>query len=215
MYSALVAGATGLIGKELVELILEDPQYQRVVLLVRRPLEIENRKLHQVVTDFDRLDDVASWFMGTDRVFCCLGTTMKTAKSREAFQRVDYTYPMQLARLAEAKGVSQFLCVSAMGASPESSVFYSRVKGELERDISSMHIPSITFFRPSLLLGDRTENRPGERAAIFFAKAFSFLFVGKLKNYKGIHVKKVAQAMLSAANENRKGVRVVMSGEMQ
>jgi uncharacterized protein YbjT (DUF2867 family) len=140
---------------------------------------------------------------------------MKKAGSESAFRKVDYDYPLTLAKWTKSSGASGFYLVSAMGASAGSSIFYNRVKGELERDITSLGIGSTAFFRPSLLLGNRIENRPGEKAAIVFAKAIGFLFVGPLKNYKGIHVSKVAKAMIESAKAPKIGVRIVLSGEMQ
>lgn len=212
--SALIAGSSGLIGAELLQLLLNDGVYSKVYSLVRKNTGIRHPKLEEILVNFDALD-ASLGSIKADDVFCCLGTTMKKAGSEAAFRKVDYDYPLALAHWAKVSGSNGFYLVSAMGASDKSSIFYNKVKGELERDITSLGISSTAFFRPSLLLGNRIENRPGEKAAIIFAKAVGFLFVGPLKNYKAIHVTKVAKAMIESAKSPLNGIRIVLSGEMQ
>ena len=213
--TALIAGSSGLVGSQLLSDLLADQSIERVIILVRNPLDIRNNRLQQVVTDFERLDTIAEWFKGVDAVFCCLGTTIKKAKSKEAFKKVDYEFPLALATLSEQNNVNHFLCITAMGADVASGIFYNKVKGEVERDISKKKIPCITFFRPSLLIGNRKESRPGERIGIFIARILGFLFIGPLKNYKGIRIEKVAKAMHAEAQDPQPGLRIVLSGSMQ
>jgi uncharacterized protein YbjT (DUF2867 family) len=214
MKIALVAGSTGLTGNILLSRLLSDSNYHQVFSLVRQHSGYVHEKLIEIVCDFEQLASCLANVKRIDDVFCCLGTTIGKAGTKENFYRVDHDYPLQLAEWAEKTGAKKFLCISALGASERSSIFYNRVKGEMERDIGKLKIPTIIFFRPSLLIGDRIEKRPGEKAAIIFAKIFSFLFVGPLSRYKGIKVDKVAAAMISESRREETGVRVVESQEM-
>jgi uncharacterized protein YbjT (DUF2867 family) len=214
MKSALVAGSTGLTGSALVKLLSDNSEYHQVFLVVRQTSNFTNKKISEYLVDFDKLSDNLSTIPKVDEVFCCLGTTMKKAGNKEAFRKVDYQYPLELAKWASNKGIQRFLCISALGADESSGIFYNRVKGDMERDISKLNIPSITFFRPSLLIGNRKESRPMERLGIILFNTFSFLFIGPLKKYKGIKVEKVAEAMIAVAARDGKGVKVIESGEM-
>ena len=212
---ALIAGSSGLVGKEVLKLLLENDQYEKVYSLVRRKSKFSHPKLNELVIDFDKLSSELSGIQKVDEIFCCLGTTMKVAGSKEAFRKVDYQYPFELSKWGKSIDAKHYLMISAMGADPGSSIFYNKTKGEVERDITILNIPKITFLRPSLLYGDRIESRLGEKIGIFFFKALSFLFVGPLKNYKAISVQKVAAAMVKNSNRESSGVSIILSGEMQ
>lgn len=213
MRTALVAGATGLIGKHCIYRLLESPEYTRVIALTRKPLTIKHHKLHQVMVDFDNLDAVKEELIADD-VFCCLGTTIKVAGSQENFKKVDFGYPLKLAQLCQQQGARQYLLVSAMGANSQSSIFYSRVKGELENAISGLHYNSFQVFRPSLLMGDRKEVRIGEIIGKVLMKATGFLFIGPLKKYKAIQGETVAKVMVKAALMKTSGKRIWLNDEM-
>ena len=213
--TALIAGSTGLVGRELLILLVENPTYEKVIALVRKKNAYQHEKLIQVETDFNDLATVSSSFRGVNDVFCCLGTTMKNAGSKNAFRKVDFEYPVNLAAFAEKNSCTGFYCISAMGADFKSRVFYNRVKGEMEQKVSGNKIPSIYFFRPSLLIGYREEVRSGERMAIALFRALAFIFWGPLKNLKGIPSSKVAVAMMNAADNPEKGKHTVLSGAMQ
>lgn len=202
---ALIAGASGLIGSSLVQILLESDRYKTVVSVGRKPLDLQHPKLQNEVIDFDALPQVASSTQPTD-VFCCLGTTIKKAGSQEAFKKVDYTYVLNLARYAEKIGARRFLVVSSVGANPEASVFYSRVKGEMERDVSQLSIPEIHIFRPSILLGKREEFRLGERIAGGLATLIKPLFIGSMAKYKPAKAEVVAKAMHSATAQKNSGI---------
>jgi uncharacterized protein YbjT (DUF2867 family) len=210
MPSALLVGASGLVGRELLLQLMNDPAYDRVVVLARRQMPSEMRatgKLVSRMVDFDRLadhDDVAA----VDHVFCALGTTMKQAGSRDAFRLVDYHYPLEVARMTRAAGARHFALVSALGADAGSRVFYNRVKGEVERDVALLGWPGLTIVRPSLLLGDRHELRLGEEIGKRLAPLVP-------RKWKPIHARKVAAAMVRAAKEERAGTRVLESAMMQ
>lgn len=210
MKTALLVGATGLIGKQLLELLEKDAYYEKVFVITRKPLAVSGKCENRLV-NFDALyEDFTSIY--ADDVFCCLGTTMRVAGSKEAFKKVDYTYPVSVAQLSLSRGAKQYLLVSALGASKNSSVFYNKVKGEVEESISKVGFTGYHIFRPSLLLGDRKEARSGEDAAKVFFKLFGFLVPGK---WKGIEARKVAHAMLHYAKENTSGMFIHESAEMQ
>ena len=208
--TALVVGATGLIGNLLTHQLLESSLYGKINVLVRKPLTWKHARLQEIKYDFDRPNGL---LIQADDIFCCLGTTMKKAGSREAFQQVDYQYPMDVARQGLANGASQFTIVTSMGADPNSTFFYNRVKGEVERDLTALNYPTLLIFRPSLLLGNRTgDSRLGERLAEGAMRLFAPLIPAK---YKGIEASKVAQAMLTTAQQNHTGKHIFESDALQ
>jgi uncharacterized protein YbjT (DUF2867 family) len=199
--TALVAGSTGLIGGQLLELLLHDDRYSKVIAISRTPLPINNSRLVNIVSDLKNISSHAEE-LKCDDVFCCLGTTIRIAKTKEAFREVDFDYPLALAKIAKGNGASQFLLVSALGANSQSGIFYNRVKGEVEEAISETGFISTHIFRPSLLTGPRTEHRSGEEAAKTFYKIFGFLIP---LQYKSIESIRVARAMLAKAKEEIAG----------
>ncbi|PZR40065.1 MAG: oxidoreductase [Azospira oryzae] len=201
MKTALVAGATGLIGGQLLELLLADRYYDKVIAISRKPLELESSRLQNSVINFAQLESAAT-DLKADDVYCCLGTTIKQAGSQSAFRKVDYEYPAQLARITKQNGARQYLLVSALGADPSSGIFYNRVKGETEVAIHEVGFESVHIMRPSLLMGPRKEHRSGEEAAKVFYKYLGFLIPAK---YKGIESIKVARAMIALAKQNKAG----------
>jgi uncharacterized protein YbjT (DUF2867 family) len=210
----LLVGATGLVGGHCLDMLLADDACRAVVTLGRRPLPRTHPKLTHHVVDFDRLDAHTGVIEGQD-VFCCLGATMRKAGSKEAFRKVDYTYPLTLARLALERGAERYLLVSALGANPRSPFFYSRLKGEVEEAVSALPFEGVYLFRPSLLTGDRAEERPGERRAEAALNALSFLLRGPLRKYRPTSARVVAAAMLAAAKAEPGGVRVYEPEAMQ
>lgn len=210
---ALIAGSTGLIGNELLKLLLNGEDYEQVVAIVRRPLEVKHSKLVEKVVDFDRMDEYHELF-AVDDVFCCLGTTIKKAKTKEAMWKIDVDYPVAIARLASSQGANKFLLVSSMNANPESSIFYSKMKGQLEVEIKKIPFDTTAIFRPSLLLGDRDEFRLGERGAAAISTKVPFLFAGPLRKYKPIEGRTVASAMYQVAQKDAKGLTVYPSVEI-
>lgn len=212
--TALLLGATGLVGGHVLDLLLADPAYRRVTVLGRRPLARMDPKLDQRTADFDRLRDHEISF-AVDDVFCCLGTTIAAAGSQEAFRRVDHDYVVEAARLAAAHGSGSFLLVSSSGADAGSRIFYSRVKGEAEEAIRNMPLRGAVFLRPSLLLGERDESRPGEKFAQRLMPALGWMLVGPLRRYRAVEASTVARAMVRLAKERPRGVRAVESDEIQ
>jgi uncharacterized protein YbjT (DUF2867 family) len=188
--------------------------YKNIVVIVRKPLGIENPKLIQLQVDFDAIETLKVGLLVHD-VFCALGTTIKTAGSQEAFYKVDYTYVVNLGKWCERNAVQRFLIVSAIGASAQSGIFYNRVKGEMETAVSKLPIPQIKIFRPSLLMGNRTEKRAGEKFAQAIMGVLGFLFVGPLLKYKAIKADVVAGAMIKSAASGADGFTIFDSGQMQ
>ena len=212
--TALIAGSTGLIGGLLLDLLIHDEGYKKVIALTRKSLPITASKLQNIVVNFGSLAEYRDQ-MKVDDVFCCLGTTMKHAGSREAFKKVDYAYPLELAALSSSQGVERFLLVSALGAKKTSPVFYNRVKGEIEEAVAKLDFSTLHIFRPSLLLGPRKEKRTGEDAMKKFYKVFGFIFSGPFKKYQAIDAVKVARAMLYFAKESQTGNFIHESEELQ
>lgn len=209
----VIAGATGLVGSELLKLMLDDPDVHEVVSLVRRPSAVVHTKLGEEKVDFDLLENHRTVITG-DAVFCCLGTTIKKAGTRDNFKRVDFQYPLHLARIAKENGIPQYNLISSMGADSRSRIFYSRVKGEVEEAITQLKLPNFNIFRPSLLIGHRTEQRAGEKAAIWLSAVVNPLLIGGLRKYRGIKAGDVAMAMLKYAKYTTEGVNILTSDKI-
>lgn len=203
---ALVAGATGLVGRALVQCLLDDPDTLEVVAVTRRPLAIPHPKLTEALVDFAHLADIAS--PPVDDYYCCLGTTIRQAGSQEAFRTVDLVYPVTLAHVALAAGATRCFVVSAMGANAAAGVFYSRVKGELEAELARLPFRTVVALRPSLLAGERAEFRPGERVALAVMQPLRALVPAR---YRAIPAATVARAMVAAARSSAAGRFVVES----
>jgi uncharacterized protein YbjT (DUF2867 family) len=211
--SALVLGATGLVGSACVDALLADAGYERVRVLTRRPYPRSHPKLEAHVVDFDRLGESPELFRARD-VYCCLGTTIRAAGSQEAFRRVDLDYVVTAARTAAEAGAEQLLVVSALGADPGSRIFYNRVKGEMERAVRALPFRAVWVLRPSLLLGERAEPRRGERIAEAISRPLRPLMLGPLRRWRPIDARSVALAMLRLAGSAGAG-GVVESEEIE
>lgn len=206
--TALVAGATGLVGRSCLTCLLDHPAYARVVVLVRRPTGMNHDKLQEVRADFDALGDLSS-LPAVDDVFIALGTTIKTAGSRPAFYKVDHDYVVSVAKLGKRAGARRISLVSSIGADCTSLNFYLRVKGEAERDISDLGYECVDILRPSMLLGDRAEHRTGEALATPIMRALSGAMLGPLRVYRAIEARDVGVAMVAGlVSDDTAGVRV-------
>ena len=208
--SAIVVGATGLVGSNLVDVLLADPEYKVVHVFVRRPLARADVRLRVHLVDFAQLAAVA--WPAVDDVFCCLGTTIGIAGSREAFRAIDQDYPLAVARGALKRGARQFILVSAMGADPHSSVFYAQVKGELEAAAAALGFHAVIALRPSLLAGDRAEFRFAERVALMALQPARWLVPRKYRPVAGLAV---ARAMAAYAKRGLAGFHIVPSDAIQ
>ncbi len=193
--TALIFGASGHTGRQLLDLLLAHHQIDKVVSFGRKAFLIGHPKLVQINTDFETLDQHMAKIKG-DILFCCLGTTIKKAGSKEAFRKVDFEYPEALVRISEINGIQSFVVISSIGANAGSGNFYLRTKGEMEKALVSSAIPNKIIVRPSLIMGKRNEKRLGEGMAIAVMKAIGWLFVGPLKKYRGISPEAIAKAML-------------------
>jgi uncharacterized protein YbjT (DUF2867 family) len=189
---ALLVGATGLVGSQLLGRLLDETTYSTVTVWTRRPLALRGPGLKVETIDFERL---AEREVEAEHVFCCLGTTMKQAGSEQAFRRVDFDYPVALAQAAAKGGATRLLVVSALGANAASRIFYNRVKGEMEAAVAAAGVPETYFFRPSLLVGQRDQPRLGER----IGHAVGLVLGPLLGRYRPIDAGLVATAMLRAA----------------
>jgi uncharacterized protein YbjT (DUF2867 family) len=213
MKKAILIGASGLTGQSLLNQLLQDEQFDTVVIFLRKELNITHKKLTQLCIDFNQLDTYKDLIKG-DVVFCCLGTTIKIAGSQEAFKKVDFTYPTELAKIAKQNNVSTFCLQSSLGADSKSTNFYLKVKGETEDFIRQLNFVSFASFRPSMLLGNRTEFRLGETIGKIVMQVLSFAFIGKLKRYKAIHVNQVASTMIKYAKSSKTGNVIIENEEM-
>ena len=212
--TALVLGATGVVGTQLVNVLSTNENYEAIHLLTRKELRYKNPTCKVHIVDFDNLEQYADLFRVHD-VFICLGTTIKKAKTKEAFRKVDYDYVVEAGKLAKSAGVRNLLVISAMGADSSSKFFYSRVKGEMEETLKQLKLNSLHIFRPSLLLGERNELRIGEKISGQLSSAFKYLLIGPLRPYRAIQAKTVATAMSIAAQSRSTGNQVYHSNEIE
>lgn len=203
--TALVAGATGLIGHHLLRQLLADPRYTQIRALARRELPLHDARLQTLLSDGADLRPLGD-ALRADDVYCALGTTLRKAGSREAFEAVDLHMVVRLARAARAAGAQRFIVISAAGASERSPAYYSRVKGRMEREVAALDYAAVHILRPSLLLGDRAEHRPGEAFAQKLAPLMNALLRGPLRKYQAIDAEAVASAMIEVAWRKDRGV---------
>lgn len=204
--TAVIAGATGAVGRALLPLLLQAPDYRELRALARRPLPVSDPRLTVLPADFDQLDALGD-ALAVDDVYCCLGTTQ--AKDGQAgLERVDHDYVLALARACLARGARQFLVVSAIGASERSLSFYSRVKGRMERALSQLPYPAIHIVRPSLLMAEREERRLVEDLGRRISPLLRPLFLGPARRYRPVAVEEVAGALLQLSRQPYAGVRV-------
>ncbi|MBA0224107.1 NAD-dependent dehydratase [Stenotrophomonas maltophilia] len=203
----MLLGATGLVGRLTLRRLLDDPRCGAVVAPTRRPLALTHGKLENPVLAFDALPTSPEWAR-VDAVICALGSTMAQAGSREAFHRIDHDYPLAFARLAKAQEAQTYVLNSAAGANPQSSIFYSRVKGELERDLRALGFNSLTLVRPGLIGGERTEVRRGERFALTVLGALGPVLP---RAWRINPATEIARALVEAALAPQPGEHVVAS----
>lgn len=203
---ALVAGGSGLVGRHLLELLSAQPDFGRVLAVTRRPLNFDHPRLANRIVRFETLEESLT---GTRAhvAFCCLGTTLRTAGSREAFRQVDSDYVLAFARAARAAGVARFVFNSSVGADSASKNFYLRVKGEVEAALAAIEFPALDIVQPGMLLGWRNEFRPLELALSLLFPVVNPLLLGRAEPYRAIPARVVAAAMVGAARTGRKGIR--------
>ncbi len=212
--TALVIGASGLVGRHLVNKLLADPDFSKIIIFVRKKIEISHPKLFQNITDFNSLSSVSESFRG-DALFCCIGTTTKQVNSKQEYRKVDYEYPLQVGKICKANNVKHFLLISSIGANIKSRAFYTRLKGEIEQEIIKLDFDRTSIFRPSFLDGEREKTRLRERAGIFFVKIFSPFLTGKLRKCRAIRAEVVAQVMLEMSKNQKEKIKIFESDEIQ
>ena len=212
MKTAIIAGASGLIGSHLLNNLLENNQYDKIIALLRKEIPFHSPKLLQVIVDYNNLESIND-YLKCDDVFCCLGTTIKKAGSQDEFYKVDFQYCLNLAIETHKNGASNFYLVTALGANANSKVFYNSVKGKLENAIQNIGFNSYYIFRPSILLGNRNEFRLGEKIMQMIMKPFSKLMFGSMKKYAAIESKQVAKAMYWLAISNKKTGKQIITNE--
>jgi uncharacterized protein YbjT (DUF2867 family) len=210
---AIVVGASGLIGSELLTLLLADKEYDRVVALVRKPLQLVIAKLDQIAIDFDKLNDYAHLING-DVLFCALGSTRTKTPDLAIYRRIDHDYPLEIAKIAVDQGITQYHLISSIGANKDSSNFYTKMKGETEEDIKASGLEGLVIYRPSLLTGDRKEKRFAEGLMQSLSKLINPLLVGSVKKYRSIEAKTVAAAMVKLSKTEVKGIYVYESDDI-
>lgn len=210
MKTAIIAGATGLIGKELLQKLVNSDQYNLIYVISRRSIGLVDNKIRELVTDFENISELRIE-QPVDDVFCTLGSTIKKAGSRENFKKVDYEYVVSLAILGKKSGATKFIVVSAMGADQKSTVFYNQIKGMTEETLKNIGFNELIILQPSLLLGKRSEFRLAERIATIFMNTLNVLIPD---NYKAVSAEKVAGCMLKMALRTNDPVAVIKSGEI-
>jgi uncharacterized protein YbjT (DUF2867 family) len=211
--TALIAGATGLVGSLCLKQLIADPAYDQVIAISRRPVPESHPKLTQKIFDFDKLGQLTS--VTADDAFCALGTTIRKAGSQEAFRKIDVGYSKAFAELALAAGARQFALVSSVGANARSTNFYLRTKGEIEDAVKAPPFTSVHIFQPSFLMGSRSEQRPGEGIGLALVKALQFAFIGGLRKYRPIPASTVAAAMIAAVKRGEPGRHTYLFDDMQ
>jgi len=196
---ATIIGSTGLIGSHLLHLLINNPDYTTVRVLIRRPLEFSHPKLEKKLVDFNDMESFRLALEGTEVIFCCIGTTMKKMKGdKEAYRKIDYDIAVQAAQLGKACGCEKFVLVSAVDADSNSRNFYLKLKGETEEAVQASGIESVYILRPSLLIGNRKEFRAGEKFATWLMPLFAFLLPAR---YRPVKASEVAKAMVNAVKD--------------
>jgi len=210
---ALIVGATGLIGQQVLEILQNDVEIEKIVSLNRSKDAVEGKVTYQKI-DFDQLLEI-KLTEDFDFAFCCLGTTIKIAKTKENFKKVDYQYVVNFAEFSKKSGVKSFSVISAMGADAKSSIFYNKVKGEMETALQKVGIRGLLILRPSLLLGNRKEFRFGEKIGEFFMMLIKPILIGSWRHYAAVKSKFVAQTMVHATKKHPFGTRIFSSAEFK
>ena len=201
MKTALIFGSSGLIGNLLLNKLVENNNYNKIKLFVRSVPEIKDLKIEIIETDFNNLKNHKEDIKGDD-CFFCIGTTKQNVPDKDEYRRIEYNIPVEIAQIAKLNSVNSFIYVSSGFADPKSSSTYLRQKGGVEEELKKLNFLKLGIMRPSILLGDRKENRVLEKIGIFVMKIFSPLFLGRLKKMKPIHSEKVAKMMLIVAQNS-------------
>tara|TARA_B100000401_G_C52599109_1_gene621064 strand:+ start:123 stop:782 length:660 start_codon:yes stop_codon:yes gene_type:complete len=201
MKTALIFGSSGLIGNELLELILKDNNYIKIKLFVRSDLTDVNSKIEIIKTDFNNIENHKDKIVGDD-CFFCIGTTRKNTPDKNEYIKIEYNLPIEVAKIAKSNSINNFIYISSLGANPNAASLYLKNKGQTEQELIKLNFMNLSILRPSILLGNRKENRVGEKIGIFAMKTLSPLFLGNMRKYKPIKVEYVSKAMLQVAQKD-------------
>lgn len=212
--TAIILGASGLTGGLLLDQLINDERYKSIKLFSRSKIEDLPNKVTQYIGDLLEIEQFKNDFTG-DHVFCCIGTTKAKTPDKDLYKKIDYGIPVSAAKLAKANGIETFLVISALGADANSSVFYNKTKGEMERDVLKQNIKKTFIFQPSLIGGDREESRTLEAIGKAVFKVIQPLFFGKLKKYKITDPEKMAQAMINLANSENHAEVIITSTDIK
>lgn len=213
--TAVVIGATGLTGNLVLNELLKDSKFKTVRILVRRNIDITHPKLQQEIVNFNDIDDLTKKFGEGDVIFSCIGTTQKKVKGDKThYTNIDHDIPVNAARIGISKNFKKFLIISAIGANENSSNFYLSLKGKTENALKQFSFTSLAIFQPSILNGDRKENRTGEKIAQTIMELISFMFLGNLKKFRAIGANNVAKAMVNESKQQNTGVHYYQYAEM-
>jgi uncharacterized protein YbjT (DUF2867 family) len=212
--TAIISGASGLVGTSLLSMLLADDRYGKIISVARKPLGFTHEKLVEHIVDFGMLPQVFEG-LAADHGYCCLGTTIKTAGSKERQYTIDHDYVVDFAQGCLGAGVTRFTVVSSIGADAASSNFYLRTKGEMERDLKTIPFRGLCLMQPSLLMGDRKEHRTGEKTASAVMNLIAPLMVGRLKKYRGVSVSSVAATMIREMWSGAEGVITIPSDQIR
>jgi len=212
--TAIILGASGLTGSILLEKLINDDSYESIKLFSRKKIEGLPKKVQQFIGDILELENFKANFKANE-VFCCIGTTAKKTPNKETYKRIDFGIPVTAAKLSKLNNIPTFIVVSAMGANAKSSVFYNRTKGEMEQEVFQQNILNTYILRPSIIGGNRKENRLLEKIGLVIFKIIQPLFIGKLKQYKIIEAEEIAQAMLNLANSKTSKEKIITSDKVR
>tara|TARA_B100000579_G_scaffold137463_1_gene111575 strand:+ start:225 stop:884 length:660 start_codon:yes stop_codon:yes gene_type:complete len=201
MKTALIFGSSGLIGSELLKLIINNDKYSKIRLFVRSEISISTSKIEIIKTDFNNLENHKDLIIGDD-CFFCIGTTRKNTPDKNEYINIEYNLPIEIAKIAKKNSIHSFTYVSSLGANTNASGLYLKNKGQAEETLKKLNFPKLSIIRPSILLGNRNEKRIGEKIGIFVMKIFSPIFLGKMKKLKPIKVENVAKAMVNVTNKD-------------
>lgn len=212
--TAIIIGATGLTGNILLHKLIEDDRYNRIKLFSRSKIEGLPNKVTQFIGDLLNLEQFTTNFTA-DEVYCCIGTTAKKTPDKAIYKQIDYGIPVAAAKLSKHNNINTFLVISAMGANADSSVFYNKTKGEMERDVIQLDLKNTFILRPSLIGGERKERRTLEKIGLVVFKIIQPLFIGKLNTYKIIDAENIAQCMINLTNSTRKTGVIITLNEIK
>jgi uncharacterized protein YbjT (DUF2867 family) len=206
--SVVILGATGLVGSALVEELINDQEVSEIRILTRRPLAFTSEKIKLIQTDLSKPAPEA--FTNATALYCCIGTTRKKTPDQSQYRAIDYGMTLAAATAAKNAGATEVHLISAIGADTKSKIFYSRLKGEIERDLQELNFERTLIYQPSILIGPRPEKRFGEKIAQLLSPLFDQLLFGSLQKYHSISAKKLAMAMHRNSFKNQKGVQTLL-----